>query len=277
MGLLKTRFLFIGSFTFLFLSACNNHVNSSESISTNSPSSITQINYSVIQEFPHDTSLFTEGLLFQDKQLYESTGSPDNLPFTKSLIGIDNLSTGSFDIKVELDRTKYFGEGITFFKNKLYQLTYKKQEGFIYDASTFKQIGTFKYSNLEGWGLTTDGINLIMSDGTDKLTFLNPENLTPTKILVVTENNIPLSNLNELEFIKGFIYANVWQTNYIIKIDTSDGKVVGKLDLSSLAVDAKYKNPDADVLNGIAYDSTTNKIYVTGKLWANIYEINFPH
>ena len=261
----------------LLLYSCKGNSKSSETNITESASKIPIINYSVISTFPHDTTLFTEGLLVHNGKLFESTGSPEELPNTKSLIGIINLSTGKIDKKVELDKKKYFGEGIVFLKNKLYQLTYKKQLGFIYDAESFKQVGTFNYSNLEGWSLTTNGVDLIMSDGTANLTFLSPDNLKPVKTITVTENGLPLKELNELEYIRGFIYANVWQTNYIIKIDPSNGKVVGKLDLNSLAIEAKYKNPNSDVMNGIAYDSTNDKIYITGKLWPNIYQINFPH
>jgi len=259
------------------LASCNDNESTTAKTQIDVTPTTPQINYTVTKEFPHDTSLFTEGFLFHNGALYESTGSPPELPFAKSLIVIDDLSTGNFDKKIELDKSKYFGEGIVFLNGKLFQLTYKNQIGFIYDAKTFKQIGNFKYLNTEGWSLTTDGKNLIMSDGTDKLTFLSPESLTPIKVLSVTDSNFPLTNINELEFIKGFIYANVWQTNSVVKIDTSNGKVVGKLDLSSLVFEAKNKNPNADVLNGIAYDSITGKIYVTGKLWANIYEINFSH
>lgn len=235
------------------------------------------LNYAVTNSYPHDTSLFTEGFLVHNGQIFESTGSPKDLVNTKSLIGIVDLKTGKIDKKIEIDRNMYFGEGIVFFKNKLYQLTYKNGVGFIYDSKTFKQLGKFKYSNLEGWSLTTDGKDLIMSDGTDTLTFLNPYNLQPAKTLRVTDKGLPLKNLNELEFIKGFIYANIWTTNFIAKIDTSNGKVVAKLDLSSLVNEAKNKNPNADVLNGIAYDSTSDKIFVTGKLWSNIYQIHFAH
>ena len=238
---------------------------------------IPNINYSVANYYPHDTNLFTEGLLFHNGELFESSGSPNELPQTKSVIGITNLATGKFNQKIELDKSKYFGEGIVFFKNKLYQLTYKNQKGFIYDAKSFKQVGQFKYSNPEGWSLTTDGTNLIMSDGTDKLTYLNPENLRAEKILKVTENGMPRDSLNELEFIKGFIYANIWYNNFVVKIDPANGKVVGEIDLSLLTYDAKNKNKKAEVLNGIAYDSTTDKIYVTGKMWPNIYQINFTH
>lgn len=241
------------------------------------PAKVPIINYTVINYFPHDTSLFTEGLVVHKGQLYESTGSPEELKQTKSLIGITDLSTGKFSKKIELERTKYFGEGIVILNDKLYQLTYKNKIGFIYDANSFKQIGKFSYPNAEGWSLTTDGTDLIMSDGSDRLTFLHPSNLQSYKLLMVTENGVRLDKLNELEFIKGFIYANIWTTNYIVKIDPVTGKVVGKLDLGSISSEAKNKSRTADVLNGIAYDSVSDKIYVTGKLWSNIYQINFPH
>ncbi len=234
------------------------------------------INYAVKQSFPHDAALFTEGLLVHNGQLFESTGSPQNLPQAKSMIGVINLQTGKFDEKIALDKM-YFGEGIVFLKNKLYELTYKNKVGFIYDAATFKKLDSFTYKNAEGWSLTTDGKRIIMSDGTSALTYLDPIKLTPVKQLNVTENGQPKDSLNELEFIKGYLYANIWQNNSIVKIDTASGKVVGKLDLSSLTFEAKNRNSAADVLNGIAYDSVTDKIYVTGKLWANIYRVEFAH
>jgi len=174
---------------------------------------------------------------------------------------------------VELDNKKYFGEGIVFLKDKLYQLTYKTQMGFIYSANNFKLLGNFKYINREGWGLTTDGTYLIMSDGTDSLTYLNPNTLKPDKYLRVTENGIRRDSINELEFINGYIFANVWLSNYILKIDPTDGKVIGKLDLNPLALKARIVYPYCDVLNGIAYDSTIDAVYVTGKLWPYIFQI----
>lgn len=274
----KIRSLSFFALAFIIpLYSCTGNTKSSETKSAELTSGIPVINYSVTGSFPHDTTLFTEGLLIYNGKLFESTGSPEELTHTKSLIGTIDLSTGKIDKKIELDKTKYFGEGIVFLNNKLYQLTYKNQLGFIYDAKSFKQIGTFNYLNAEGWSLTTDGINLIMSDGTANLTFISPDNLKPLKTITVTENGAALKDLNELEYIKGFIYANVYQTNDIIKIDPSNGKVVGRLDLNSLGLEAKYKNPHSDVMNGIAYDSTTDKIYVTGKLWSNIYQIQFPH
>lgn len=258
------------------LDSCDSDNNEKDySESTNPKTAL--INFTVINYFPHDTTLFTEGLLVHNGQLLESTGSPEYLKQTKSLIGIVELNTGKIDKKVELDKSKYFGEGIVVLKNKIYQVTYKNKTGFIYDVKSFRRIGTFNYANSEGWGLTTDGTDLIMSDGTDHLTFIKPETMQPYKTLPVTENGAPLNKINELEFIKGFIYANVWTTNYIVKINPADGKVAGKLDLSSIDLEAKNKRPGADALNGIAYDSASDKIYVTGKLWSNMYQINFPH
>jgi glutamine cyclotransferase len=271
------RQLSIALFSIIILNSCSDNSTNSSSETSESIPSTPVINYAVTHYFAHDTSLFTEGLLFHNGHLFESTGSPEELPQTKSVIGISDLTTGKFSPKIEIDKSKYFGEGIVFLNNKLYQLTYKNQVGFIYDAKTFKQIGQFKYANNEGWSLTTDGINLIMSDGTNNLTYLDPVKLTPTKILRVTEKGYPIDKLNELEFIKGFIYANIWMSDFIVKIDTTNGNVVGKFDLSSLTNEAKRINLNADVLNGIAYDSTSDKVYVTGKMWATIYQIQFSH
>lgn len=269
--------ILIGSLMILTIFSCNNNPKTSTNNNGQPDTNIPFISYTVPNYFSHDTNLFTEGFLFHKGELFESTGSPKELPQAESVIGIDNLTTGKFSKKIELDKTKYFGEGIAFLNDKLYQLTYKKQTGFIYDANSFKKIGQFTYNNAEGWSLTTDGKNLIMSDGTNKLTYLDPTNLKPVRILNVTNNGMPQDSLNELEYIKGFIYANVWMNNFIFKIDPTTGKIVGKLDLSLLVQDARNKNPRIDVLNGIAYDSTTDKIYVTGKLWSNIYQIDFNH
>jgi glutamine cyclotransferase len=275
---LKIRILAYTSLILLLLYGCWGNKHSETEETTTAPADVTPvINYAVIKTLPHDTLLFTEGFLFHKGQLFESTGSPDNLPKLRSMIGITNLATGNFDKKIEIDGKKYFGEGIVFIKNKLYQLTYQSQKGFIYDANSYKQIGEFTFKNNEGWGLTTDGKSLIMSDGTDSLTYLNPDKLNVEHILKVTENNIPLRDVNELEYINGYIYANIWKKDFIVKINPASGKVQGKIDLSSLTSEAKTKRPGADVLNGIAYDSVNDKIYVTGKLWANIYQINFKH
>lgn len=257
------------------LTGCNTETRNTDTI----PSTLSEdansdaISYGFVKSYPHDITSFTEGLLVHNGKLYESTGSPEELSQTRSLAGIVDLAKGTIEKKVELDRDKYFGEGIVFLHNKLYQLTYQTKIGFIYDASSFKQIGTFTFPSKEGWGLTTDGAFLIMSDGTNTLTYLNPETFKTEKVLTVLDNGGVLANLNELEYIKGFIYANVYTTNFIVKIDPATGKVVGRIDLSALAYDAKAKNPGALEMNGIAFDSTSNSIYVTGKFWPSIYEI----
>ncbi len=235
------------------------------------------IHYGVVKTYPHDTTAFTEGLLVHGGKLYESTGSPADLPHTRSLVGEVDLSTGQISKKVELDRTKYFGEGIVFLKDKLYQLTYQTKIGFIYDAATFRQTGTFPIPSAEGWGLTTDGTYLIMSDGTQRLTFLDSATYAPVKTLEVYDQNGGVVQLNELEWINGFIYANIYTTSIIAKIDPRTGQVMGKLDLTSLTNDAKSRYPEALELNGIAFDPATRHIYVTGKLWPSIYQIQFDH
>jgi len=243
----------------------------------NKGGAVPEINYSVVAVLPHDTTSFTEGLLFHEKHLFESTGATDNLPQTRSLFGIVDTKTGKIDTKAELDRKIYFGEGIVFFHDKVYQLTYKNQLGFIYDAKTFKKLGTFSFRNREGWGFTTDGKSLVMSDGTNKLTYLDPDHLTVIKTLEVTNNGYAEDNLNELEYINGFIYANIWTKNYIVKINPADGKIVGTLDLSSLYYQSRKKYQGSLEMNGIAYDADSDKVYVTGKMWPEMYQIKFSH
>jgi glutamine cyclotransferase len=234
------------------------------------------LSYSVTAKLPHDSTCFTEGFFFHEGLLYESSGAPDHIPASRSLFGTVDLTTGKISIKGELDRNKYFGEGITILNGKLYQLTWQGQTGFIYDAKTFRNLGTFSYMSKEGWGLTNDGKNLIMSDGTNVLTFLDPVTFQTTKTLLVADNNYAVDYLNELEFIKGFIYANVWMTNRIVKIDPENGNVVATMDLTPITAEAKSRYKGSLEMNGIAYDSLSGKIMVTGKMWPNIYEIRFP-
>ena len=283
------------------LAACNNpdkDVKNTDTVATtdNAPSTI---NYTVVKTYPHDTTAYTEGFLFHDGMLFESTGTEaSGMPGRRSLFGSVDLATGRITPKAELDRQKYFGEGIVFLKDKVYELTYTTRTGFIYDAKTFKKLGEFTFPNKEGWGMTTDGKHLIMSDGTSNIDFFNPDSThmeqvkivyddstkaTKTlpsfklvRILGVTDNNGPVSNINELELINGYLYANQWLTNYILKIDTESGKVVGRLNLDTLVNAARAKYAEAESLNGIAYDSATNKVYITGKLWPTIYELKFP-
>jgi glutamine cyclotransferase len=238
---------------------------------------IESIGFTVLKTYPHDRTIYTEGFLFHDKQLFESSGSPENYPESRSLIGIVNLKNGSFETKVELDRNKYFGEGIVFLKDKLYQLTYRNQTGFIYDATTFSKTGSFSYSNKEGWGLTTDGTNIVMSDGTDVITYLDPDSLSVVRTLNVTFNGSPALYINELEYINGYIYANIWTTNNIARIDPSTGKVTGIIDLTRLFREARKEYSLSEATNGIAWDSEKDRILVTGKFWPYIYQIEFSH
>jgi glutamine cyclotransferase len=261
----------------LVLSCCNNNSSTTKKTHDKYINGISIIDYSVIRTFPHSTDSYTEGFLFHDNKLYESTGSPENFPNTRSVIGIVNLKTGNIDVKIEIDRNKYFGEGILFFNDKLYQLTYKNQLGFIYDSKDFKQVGTFTYANKEGWGMTTDGKSIIMSDGTNLITYWDPDSLKEIKKINITYNGASALYANELEYINGFIYANIWTTNYIAKIDPGDGKIVGLIDLTSLFLKARKENPMSEATNGIAYEEKKDKIFVTGKLWPYIFEIKFQH
>lgn len=263
-------------FAVCLLVACNNSSNDDTRADKPADNTPPTLDYTVIKAYPHDTSAYTEGFLFHNGQLYESTGTEPDMPANRrSLFGTVDLATGKITPKVEIDRNKYFGEGIVFLNGKVYQLTYTTKIGFIYDAKTFKKLGEFTFPSKEGWGMTTDGTYLIMSDGSSNISYLDPTTFRLVKVLGVTDNNGPVSNINELELIKGYLYANQWQTNYILKIDPVSGKVVGKLNLDSLVGQAKNQYPGAEVLNGIAYDSTSGKIYVTGKLWPSIYEIKF--
>lgn len=271
---MKKRF-YIFIIISLIIFGCNNTSNNSNSDITSSKASVSLIDYAPINSYPHDITSFTEGFLFHNGLLYESTGAYSELPQTKSLFGPVDLSTGKINKKVELDRDKFFGEGITFLNGKVYQLTYKTKIGFVYDTITFKKIKEFTFPSKEGWGLTTDGKHLIMSDGTNVLTYLDPENFQVVKTLSVTENDYAREFLNELEYIKGFIYANVYTTNTIVKINPTNGKVEGKLDLTPLALEAQSQYPGSLEMNGIAYDSISNRVLITGKLWPKIYEIKF--
>lgn len=231
------------------------------------------ISFQVLNQLPHDTAAFTEGFTFYNGKLYESTGAPETPSNSGTWIGEVDLKTGKVDKKVNLG-TAWFGEGIVFMNDKVYQLTYTTKKGFIYDAKTFKKLREFNYGS-EGWGLTTDGQHLIMSTGSSNLYYLTPDSLSFGKMVAVQDNNGYVGSLNELEYIDGFIYANQWLTNNILKIDPATGYVVGKLDLSKQVAEVKAKYPGAQEMNGIAYDSTTQKTYITGKKWPVIYEIKW--
>ncbi len=231
------------------------------------------ITYTVLNALPHDTNSYTEGLLLHNGKLFESSGAPKEYDNTRSVVGIVDPASGKIAVKAELDRKTYFGEGIAILNDKLYQLTWTNKKGFIYDLKTFKRIGEFDFPSNEGWGMTTDGTSLIMSDGSSNLTYLDPVSFKTIRIVGVTDNNGPVGNINELEWVNGSILANIYETPYIIRINPATGKVTGKADFSNLVKELKSKNPDVEYMNGIAYDSAGNKILITGKFWPNIYEV----
>jgi glutaminyl-peptide cyclotransferase len=253
---------------------CNNGDGKTENPDTSTPiaSPAPVINYSLLNAYPHDTAYFTEGLEFYKGQLFESSGGDNEASPFPSAVGILDLKTGKVNTKIILDKELYFCEGITFFNDKLYLLTWKSGVGFIYDPTSFKKISQFRLPSKEGWGMTHDSTNLIMSDGSSNLYFLSPDSLKLMKIVGVSDNNGPIPNINELEYIDGYIYANQWLTSYIYKIDPNSGKVLGRMDLSGLAKEAKANNEDPN-WNGIAYNHETKRLFVSGKKWRLIYEI----
>ncbi|MES2605550.1 MAG: glutaminyl-peptide cyclotransferase [Pseudomonadota bacterium] len=216
----------------------------------------------VINTYPHDASAFTQGLVSIDGVLYEGTGRNGESSLRKV-----ELATGAVQQRAMLP-AQHFGEGITVLNNKVYQLTWQTHVGFVYDLGSFKQVQSF-YLPGEGWGITHDGKQLIVSDGTANLRFLDPVTLKETSRVAVTEDGKPLDKLNELEYINGEVWANVWYTNFIVRIDPVTGVVNSKLDLS----DINESRSTDDVLNGIAWDADSQRLFVTGKLWSQLYEI----
>jgi glutamine cyclotransferase len=220
--------------------------------------------YHIVNIYPHDRTAFTQGLQYVDGVLYEGTGLEG-----QSTIRKVKLETGQVLQQRRLD-SRYFGEGIVVWKKSLIQLTYTTQIGFVYDLASFDRLKAFNYTG-EGWGLTQDGKRLIMSDGSSSLRFLDPETLKETGRLQVKDGARPVSNLNELEFVKGEILANVWQTDRIARISPQTGRVTGWIDLSGLL--DPHDAAGVDVLNGIAYDPAGDRLFVTGKLWPKLFEI----
>jgi glutamine cyclotransferase len=221
--------------------------------------------YRVRHAYPHDRTAFTQGLEFVDGVLYEGTGLNG-----RSSIRKVQLETG----KVLRDRPlsrEHFGEGITLWKTRLFELTYTSQIAFTYDKESFEPRQSFRYSG-EGWGLTHDSAALIMSDGTADLRFIDPETFTERRRVKVTDAGRPIASLNELEYVKGQVFANIWTTDRIARIDPASGHVLSWIDLSGLLSASERANGDA-VLNGIAYDQTGDRLFVTGKLWPKLFEI----
>lgn len=218
--------------------------------------------YRIINEYPHDSKAFTQGLLYENGTLYESTGL-----LKKSSLRQVELETGKV-LKIFNMSDEHFGEGITIFGDSIIQLTWQSNTGFVYNISDFNQTGEFHYST-EGWGLTTDGDQLIMSDGTAKLHFLDPETYQEIRSVNVTDNGTAITRINELEYVDGEIYANIWLKDRIARISPETGEVLGWIDLTGIL----NKTDGVDVLNGIAYDAENERLFVTGKYWPTIFEI----
>jgi glutamine cyclotransferase len=220
--------------------------------------------YTILNTYPHDRDAFTEGIQYLDGFIYESTGLNG-----RSSIRRVQLETGKVLQRRDLP-PQYFGEGIAIVGPEIYQLTWQSGVGFVYDRQTFTQKRAFKYTG-EGWALTKDAAGLIMSDGTDALRFIDPAGFTERRRLKVTAAGLPVRNLNELEYVKGEIFANVWTTDYVARIQPQSGKVTGWIDLRGLL--SARERASADVLNGIAYDAALDRLFVTGKLWPKLFEI----
>ena len=226
---------------------------------------VPQYGYEIVKTYPHDPDAYTQGLVFNEGKFLESTGRSG-----KSSLRDVELETGKVLKQVDVP-TPYFAEGITLLKGKIYQLTWQHRTGFIYDATSFNKLGEFKYEG-EGWGLTNDGDSLILSDGSNQLRFLDPASFQVRKTISVSDKDIMVSRLNELEFVRGEIYANVWTEDRIARIDAKTGRVVGWIQLAGIMPRSEL-NDDEAVLNGIAYDQGQDRLFVTGKLWPKLFEI----
>ncbi|MBX9891764.1 MAG: glutaminyl-peptide cyclotransferase [Chitinophagaceae bacterium] len=257
-------------FTILVMNACKNNetniTDSSAEITTtiNIPANLP---YTIVNVYPHDTAAYTQGLEFHNGFLYEGTGLNG-----ESFLRKAELSSSKTLQRIDLAK-EYFGEGITVFNNKIYQLTWQNHKVFVYELKTFKKIKELDWA-YEGWGLSNNGKQLIITTGSNNVYFVNPENLQIEKTLSVYDNNGPLANLNEPELVNGALYANVYQTDHIVRIDTASGAVTAQLDLSNiLEKNNQPIYPNRDYLNGIAYDSGKQVLYVTGKKWPALFAL----
>ena len=259
----------------LVLSACGNNDKPADNntVEDNSNPAPPAISYNIVKVYPHDTSSYTEGFVWYNNEMYESAGN-----YKESRLFKNDLATGKTAKSVKLPDT-FFGEGIAILNDKIYQLTYRENKVFVYDLKTFQKIKEMEWPH-EGWGMTTDGKNLLISTGSSNIYYVNPDDFKIVKMIGVSDNYGPVASINELELVNNALYANIWYTNYIYKIDPESGKVLGKMDLTGLLAKsgipynpAMYGNTTDNVLNGIAYDSAKNSLYVTGKKWPATFEI----
>jgi glutamine cyclotransferase len=228
------------------------------------PARVPVYTYEIVNVYPHDASAFTQGLVFHQGFLYESAGH-----YGQSNLRKVELETGRVLKRAEVP-AQYFAEGLALFNGRLIQLTWQERTGFIYDQETFQQLGTFSYTG-EGWGLAHDGKSLILSDGTNQIRFLDPNTFQVQRTITVRDRGQAITRLNELEYVNGEIFANIWYTDRVARINPADGSVVGWIELNGLLT--PQDGSRADVLNGIAYDSATNRLFVTGKWWPKLFEI----
>jgi len=247
----------------LFISQCQSGSGSEPTKPTEK--AVPKYGYQVVNMWDHDPYAFTQGLVFLDGKLLESTGEKG-----RSTLRQVEPETGKILKKVEVP-APYFAEGIAVLNGKVYQLTWQHELGFIYDAKSFERVGDFKYEG-EGWGLTTDGRSLILSDGSNEIKFLDTASFKVTKTITVLDNKTPVAQLNELEWVQGEIYANVWHDQKIAVINPQTGRVTAWIDLTGLMPPGELMDPEA-VLNGIAHDATSGRLFVTGKLWPRLFEI----
>jgi glutamine cyclotransferase len=254
----------------IYLSACNGADKTPDIDKTLLPVEVPKIAYNIVNIYSHDTSAYTQGLQLYNGKLYEGTGD-----FESSSLRITDLKTGKVEKKHMMGTDKIFGEGITIFKGKIYQLTWKSNIVYVYDLNNIeKPVKTFTWP-YQGWGLTNNGTDLIISDGSANLYFADAETFKVKTTIAVTADSRPVTELNELEYIDNFVYANVYGSDFIVKIDPASGHVVGKLDFQGIKEKyfAKEITDRTDYFNGIAYDSATKKIFVTGKRWPKLFEV----
>lgn len=236
-----------------------------QQIDATAPPRVDKYSYDIINIYPHDPAAFTQGLLYHDGVLYESTG----LNGQSSLRKVE-IQTGRVLNRIDVP-AQYFAEGLAMFGGQLFQLTWQTQIGFVYDPGSLQMVKSFNYIG-EGWGLTNDGQSLIMSNGTNLISYLDPRTFEVRRVLAVNDESRPIANINELEYVKGQIFANIWQTERIARIDPQSGRLTGWIYLTGL-LPAEDKIRPVDVLNGIAYDEANDRLFVTGKLWPKLFEI----